>query len=325
MSTIDDFFAEINSDDFITEIKEQFEEEERKSHPDYRKVVYCDKHLGVQMQRSVSHGMIEYGNASADVNPLEYWRCRRAGCDRSYEPTMFGYFWHSGEMGSRKVLDPTNQRRCGVHPGTPFMYVGKVGDGRRYLCPFYKCDGRGDEVQSVVVDEDVEIPKHPLEGLKKADRQRAEEMAVFESFVSASGITIDKGSAANAESPYPDIRCAILGKLHWFELGEIISEEVAAKLSPKRKAMDGGFSFKQERPFTQVVEKKATKKYETQGAPVALLLHFDLRWGSRSVVVGLIGKHAALLKPLVNDGPFTEVWIYDAFTKCIVWSSEQAV
>jgi hypothetical protein len=192
----------------IDDIKEYFKEVERKSQPDYRKTVFCKDHPGVRMVRARSHGLIEWGPASADLNPLDHWRCPKGECIRCYEPTMFGYYWDSGEMGSRKVPDPKRQSRCGAHPQTPFMYVAKVGQGRRYLCPFYKCDKQGDEIGSVVIDEEVEIPKDPRIDLKKADR----EMAVFKSFV-ASGVAIDKGSRSNAEPPYPDIRCTISGKL----------------------------------------------------------------------------------------------------------------
>ena len=89
--------------------------------------------------------------------------------------------------------------------------------------------------------------------------------------------------------------------------------------------MDSGFSFSQEAPFVKVVTAKATRRYETKGAPVDLILHFDLRLGSKSTVLGLVATHAALLKSLMNDGPFTRVWIYDAFTSCIVWSDTQVV
>jgi hypothetical protein len=34
--------------------------------------------------------------------------------------------------------------------------------------------------------------------------------------------------------------------------------------------MDGGFAYSQEAPFVYIVKDKATKTYETQGAPVDL-------------------------------------------------------
>jgi hypothetical protein len=79
--------------------------------------------------------------------------------------------------------------------------------------------------------------------------------------------------------------------------------EVAAKINPKRQIPRGGFSFDQEIPFIDIVTKKATKKYESQGAPVELILHFDLRLGSEGVVQRQIEKHVGALKSLFATGP----------------------
>jgi hypothetical protein len=306
-------------DESSARIEEAFREEQRKSQPDFRKVPYCDKHLGVQMRFAVSHSLMEYGNASADSNPLRLWRCPRVGCRRSYEPTMFGYFWYSGDMGSGIEPNAAEQPRCN-HLERPFMYVGKVGHGRRFLCPLYKCGRQGKTIAASVVDEEVEIPSDPMEGLGKEELKRTIELTVFTSFASASGLGIDAGSPANEDPPRPDIRCTVSGSLHWFEIGQIISPEVASKINPKRRSLEGGFSFDQEIPFVDIVTKKACKNYETHGAPVELVLYFDLHLGSRSAVQRQIEKHAGLLKSLVAEGPFARVWIFDAWKKTIVWS-----
>lgn len=314
--------ASSSGDDFLAEILEGIKEEQRKSYPDYSIVVYCDKHLRVRMRLAVSLTVGEYGEASANVNHLTFWRCPKPGCERCYEPTMFGYFWYGSEMGSRIEPNPEKQPR-GNHNGEPFRYIGRVGQGRRYLCPLYKCTEQGAEVSPFVVDEEIETPKDPLDGLRKEERKRVIEMTVFKAFALASALPIDQGSETNEEPPNPDIRCTISGKLHWFELGQIISPDVAAKINPKRRTSEGGFSFDQEIPFVDIVTKKATKKYETQGAPVDLILHFDLRLGSMSVVQRQIEKHAELLKSLVIGGPFARVWIFDEWKKTIVWSAER--
>src|SRR6266481_2695191 len=95
-----------DADDLIAEIEEHFKEYHRKNRPSSTITVYCDKHLGVKMALGGSWSIGEYGESSADVNPLEFWRCQKEGCARCFEPTMFGYTWHSGEMGSRFVFNP---------------------------------------------------------------------------------------------------------------------------------------------------------------------------------------------------------------------------
>jgi hypothetical protein len=311
--------------DIISALEEHMDELLRRSCFDYGMAVYCDDHLGVQMVQAESLTIGQFGAASADVNPLEFWRCPKPGCERCYEPTMFGYYWHSGEMGSRIERGPEKQPRCN-HPRVPFMYIGKFGQGRRYLCPLYKCAVKGEVVADAVVDEYVEPPQDPSEGLKSDERKKRTEMNVFRSFVSASGLDVDPTSPTNgdADQRYPDIGCTVSDKPYWFELGQIISKTVAQKINAKRRERSGGFSFDQELPFVEIIKKKAMKNYETQGAPVDLVLHFDLRLGSKDVVLALVEKHSQLLETFVNGGPFARVWIFDDWKKHIVWSKAKA-
>lgn len=199
------------------------------------------------------------------------------------------------------------------------MYIHKIEQDRRFCCPFCKCDEKRDFVAMSVTDEIVALPGDPLVGLGKAQGKRALEMAVFESFASASGIRLDVASVRNVDPPHPDIFCTIACKPHWFELGRIISEELAAKINPRRYKSEGAFSFSQESAFTKIVAKKAKKSYETRGAPVDLILHFDLRLGTNSAISGLINQDAKLLQPLTKNGRFARVWIFDEWAKSILW------
>jgi hypothetical protein len=305
-----------NVDDIISDIEKWMEEANRKEHPDYANTVYCDKHLGVKMVLATSWGTIEYGDTSVDANTILLWACPKPDCDRYYDPTMFGY--HSSRLGRRKETDAKKQPR-GNHPGLPFMYIGKVGEGRRYECPLYKCNEQGPMVAEAVTDEEVRLPAEPLADLKSAERKRVLEMLVFQSFASASGLPIDEGSAENRDPDYPDILCTISGQRYWFELGQIIHEDVAEKVNPKRRNLDGGFTYDQEQPFVDLVTSKSSKKYTTEGVPVDLILHFDLRFGSASAVKRLCEKHTALLEKLTTRGPFKRVWVFDDFKKIVIW------
>ena len=306
-----------DADDFLTEIKRHIEEEERKERPNYLISVYCDKHLGVQMRLADSWSSNEYGNTSVDVNSTLLWYCPKPGCGRHYEPTMFGY--HVNEPGRRLQTDGRKPPR-GNHLGLPFMYIGKFGEGRRFRCPYYRCDEQGPIVAETVVDEQVELPPDPLTGLKNAEKKRAQELMIFESFASASGLPIDRGSPENRDPDYPDILCTISGQRHWFELAQIIHEEVAEKVNPRRRKIDGGFSYDQEQPFLEVIKSKASKKYVTEGLPVDLILHFDRRFGRSGTVRRLCETHRGLLESLIEIGPFKRVWFFDLFTRAVVWN-----
>ncbi len=308
--------AKENAGDLIFDIEESLEEERRKERPDYSNTVYCDRHLGVKMLLASSWSSVEYGDTSVNANTNLLWFCPKPDCDRCYEPLMFGY--HVKERGQRLKTDGKKQPR-GNHPELPFMYIGKIGEGRRYKCPLYKCGEQGAVIAESVVDEEVQLPPDPFANLNIAEKKRAVEMLVFQSFAPSSGLPIDEGSAENRDPHYPDILCTISGQRYWFELGQIIHEEMAQKVNPKRRKLDSGFSYDQEGPFVDLVTSKASKKYVTEGAPVDLILHFDPRFGTATAVRRLCEKHIALLEKLTTMGLFKRVWVFDDFKKVVVW------
>jgi hypothetical protein len=140
------------------------------------------------------------------------------------------------------------------------------------------------------IREEIEASRTP-EGKAYADeirRQRAafdalpnhkktelEELEVFNAFAAVAGADLDLGSAVNAPSPEPDIRCAISGKLHYFELGEVTDRSVArCAADALRYDEPRGTAFSQAEPFAYIIAKKCGKKYVTSGAPIDLLLYY---------------------------------------------------
>jgi hypothetical protein len=308
--------AQVLEDDLIAAVKEHLRESERRERPDYSITVYCDHHVGVRMTPATSWGSMEYSDTAADLNRTLEWLCPIPECSRSYEPMMFGYH-DRARPGTRRGLNELWQHR-GKHPGRPFMYIGKIGTGRQFMCPFYMCAEQGPHVALSVTDEDIEVPVDPLEKLKKDERKSAIEIGIFRAFRTASGLPVDEGSEANRNPDYPDIECSIAGQQYFFELGRIISPEVAEKLEPKRRKLEGGFSFNQEQPLLDIVESKKKKSYTTNGSPVDLILHFDLRLGTGATVERLIQRNPNLLECLCTTGPFKRVWVFDEHANKVV-------
>lgn len=67
---------------------------------------------------------------------------------------------------------------------------------------------------------------------------------------------------------------------------------------------------------------KASKTYKTDGAPVDLILHFDLRFAEGYVVKSLVEKQGDLLNLPITDGPFKRVWIFDEHAQQVIWRSD---
>lgn len=305
-------------DDIIEQIWDGIREGERKSWPSPTLTPYCVTHLGVMMLACRSWGHSQYALAAADINPFSFWRCPKPGCQCCYDPMIFGYFTFGAEMGSYIKPNPLKQHRCGRHPELPFMYVAKVGEARQYRCPLYKCPSEGEMVVADIQEEHVALPANIDTGLTKDQAKELRELEIFQRFIIACGLRIDNGSAANAKRPKPDIRCTVADVPHWFELGEIINSEVGQKVSPKRRMTDGGFSIRQEVPVVHIAQKKLKKTYDTDGAPLDLILHFDLRFGGAGVAVEQARQQHAILRSLVDEGPFRRVWIYDDFGRSVV-------
>ena len=141
-------------DDLVASVEEHTREIEKRSLPSPSLVPYCDEHIAVSMLRVTTWLSMEYagfGNdASADRNRLEHWRCPKPGCGHCYEPRYYGYFFLKDGMGGRIEPNPKGQQQCARHAEMPFMYVGKLGSGRAYMCPFYDCTETGDLIADFV-------------------------------------------------------------------------------------------------------------------------------------------------------------------------------
>jgi len=231
---------------------------------------------------------------------------------------MFGYFNLDRQRGARIDANPAKQQRCGRHPETPFLVVGKFGQGRRYRCPFKGCDSVGAIVAEFVRDLELrEAPVESLAALSGDAKKEAEELSVFREFTKAAALSAE--APENARPPHPDIRCKIDGNDYWFELGRITDTNLAKEISGGWKNGPKPFSFLQEEPFARIIKQKAEKTYQTEGRPVDLVLYFDQQPPDRIALQRHLRKHADALGGLTRTGPFSRVWIYDGWSKTVLW------
>jgi hypothetical protein len=145
-------------------------------------------------------------------------------------------------------------------------------------------------------------------------------MTAFRGFIAAADLQVDPGSPGNMTPPFPDIGCKIGGAPYYFELGEITDEDLARDVNTSLKTGvdgEGGF-FTEDEPLMRMIRKKASSTYQTNGAPVDLVLHYDKQapFAPSAFLQGHEGDIDAAMTP---NGPFSRVWVYDSWTKSILW------
>lgn len=283
---------------------------------------YCDLHLEAKLIPCASLIAGLYGGDSANANPFEFWRCSNPDCIRCYEPYMFGYFNLDRQRGASIGTNPAIQERCEQHDQRPFMCIGRFGEGRRFRCLMHGCDSVGLMVAACVADSD-EVKERPdtTPVLTGDERKEAFELITFTEFASAAGLPLDL--AENAKPPHPDIRCRIGGNECWFELGRITDSKLAKALNSPWPKAPTPFSFAQKEPFVRIIEKKAKAPYVTNGRPVDLLLHFDHQPPDREALKRHLQEHVVALNHLRQHGPFSRIWIFDGWSKSVLWQSAE--
>ena len=151
-------------------------------------------------------------------------------------------------------------------------------------------------------------------------RKETGEMAAFLGFMPAAELNVDPGTPKNEKPPLPDISCKIGGSPYFFELGEITDEELAKEIGISLRNQSDGEEgcLSEEEPLLRMILKKARSTYTTGGVPLDLILHYDKQYpfGPAEYLDRHEGEISTALTP---SGPFSRIWIYDGWTKTILW------
>lgn len=157
-------------------------------------------------------------------------------------------------------------------------------------------------------------------------RKELAEMRAFLGFIEAAEIGIDLDSPANEKPPRPDISCTIDGDPYFFELGEVTDQSLARDVSMSARDGedgDGGF-FDEDEPLLRIIRKKTLSTYQTGGAPLDLVLHYD-KQSPISPAECLRRHETDIAAALIPTGPFSRIWIYDSWTHLVLWSRAGSV
>jgi hypothetical protein len=140
-------------------------------------------------------------------------------------------------------------------------------------------------------------------------RKRMLELRAFLGFLEASKFPVDRATVFCPDPPYPDIRSSLGSSHYFFELGEVADKDLARSYGESLKT--GGITaewYSDSEPLTSIIRSKAQKTYQTDGAPVDLLLYY---WKQApyepEVETALIQRVGQALR----SGPFSRIWVYD--------------
>ena len=142
------------------------------------------------------------------------------------------------------------------------------------------------------------------------------EQKVFTAFAKCSGLNISVASIRSCEPPKPDICCNLDGSEYFFELAEVVSQVQAQALNTKGVYSSAFPDPDQLGPHAMVyiVKQKQTKKYETGGSPVDLLLYFNKDFAMYLPDVEGDGAGLTDMDLAVEEckrlGPFLRIWSY---------------
>jgi hypothetical protein len=189
------------------------------------------------------------------------------------------------------------------------------------MCPMLGCPTVGSVVAEFVADvnevgEQQQVPVLELTGDAKKE---AFELSTFVEFAKSAHLPVE--APENAKSPRPDILCQIGGEEHWFELGRITDTDLARTISIPWPKDPTPFSFAQKEPLLRIIEKKAAAHYETNGRPVDLVLYFEQQPPDRTALERHLRESADSLNKLRQSGLFSRIWIYDKWSKSVLWQS----
>jgi hypothetical protein len=148
------------------------------------------------------------------------------------------------------------------------------------------------------------------------------ERKIFLDFAAAAGLDLDSGSVTSGVPPQPDVRFTVGGVERWAELVEITDQDLARNhmTSLKTMTIKGGW-FSQRVPLARSIQNKSAKTYQTNGSRLDLLAYYDKQFPAVSVEPDLIpqmmGDAAA---EMVASGIWTQVWVFDDWSKSVLWT-----
>ena len=150
----------------------------------------------------------------------------------------------------------------------------------------------------------------PAEGLK-----RAREWDLFVRFCEAGKLDVDPAEVEMLDPPWPDLKTDVFGHCHYFELAEIVQQDWVKALAQQEKKpiIDSPLPLTAVwSPIESIIQKKVTKKYESQATPLSLLLYSERNAPRWAVIETLIAERRSEIQANLENSVFDHLWLFVA-------------
>ncbi len=158
------------------------------------------------------------------------------------------------------------------------------------------------------------------------------EWETFTSFSRAAGVAVDPAciemlDPSSACPPPPDLKCSIDGSEHFFELGEIIQQEIAWALSrfssqpiaEPHLPLDTILA-----PLEAILGKKLTKSYDSEARPISLLLYYNYDPIFWELLRPLVVEKMAEFRVRFESSIFDSIYLFDAANGRVLFDFSQS-
>jgi hypothetical protein len=168
--------------------------------------------------------------------------------------------------------------------------------------------------------------------LDKSGRKALREWETFTSFCQAAGFAIDPADVvmldpSTSSPPPPDLKCNIGGLPQFFELGEIIQQDIAWALSRHESQavvephlpLDTCLE-----PLEIILNKKLNNTYDPQARPISLLLYYAYGPIFWKLLRPLVVQKTVEFRARFEASVYSSIYLYDATKQEILFDFSQS-
>jgi len=147
------------------------------------------------------------------------------------------------------------------------------------------------------------------------DLKRAREWDLFARFCEAGELDVDPAEVDMLDPPSPDLKAEVFGQSQYFELGEIVQQDLMKALAQqgKKPIIDSPLPLIAVwSPLESIIQKKVTKKYARQATPLSLLLYLERNAPRWALIEPLVEERTPEIRATFENSVFDHLWLFVA-------------